>query len=214
MIDLYCERLGAGLLAEPLNAITNLSFIVAAIVIWLQARRLNVSSREIRLLIGLIAAIGLGSGLFHTFATLWTQVLDILPILLFQIAFLWIYGRQIIKLSTGSLIGMVIALLISAHFCRQFPHMLNGSLLYAPAFVLLLGYALYHYYHAQREHALLLWATGIFSISLFFRSIDMGICTYTPIGTHFLWHLFNGLLVYLVARAVLMNLPGTAQNNT
>jgi hypothetical protein len=31
-IDAYCERLGPGLWAEPLNALTNLAFIVAALI--------------------------------------------------------------------------------------------------------------------------------------------------------------------------------------
>ena len=30
VLDLYCERLGPGLLAEPLNAVTNGAFLVAA----------------------------------------------------------------------------------------------------------------------------------------------------------------------------------------
>ncbi len=32
-IDLYCERLGPGLWAEPLNAVTNLAFILAGILL-------------------------------------------------------------------------------------------------------------------------------------------------------------------------------------
>jgi len=207
MIDLYCERLHAGLWAEPINALTNLVFIFASLAIWQQAHRRNSLSLHIRVLIGLMAAIGIGSGLFHTFATRWAQLLDIIPILLFQLAFLWIYGQQVIKLSTRTLAALVVAFLVFAYFCLQFPHLLNGSLGYAPALVLLLGSAFYHYYHAQREQTLLLWATGVFGLSLFFRTIDMASCVYTPFGTHFLWHLFNGLLIYLIARSVLMNLP-------
>jgi hypothetical protein len=30
MIDAYCERIGPGLLAEPLNALPNASFLIAA----------------------------------------------------------------------------------------------------------------------------------------------------------------------------------------
>ena len=31
MIYLYCERLGSGLWAEPINALSNISFLLAAI---------------------------------------------------------------------------------------------------------------------------------------------------------------------------------------
>jgi hypothetical protein len=33
-IDIYCERLAPGVLAEPLNAISNISFFIAAVAIW------------------------------------------------------------------------------------------------------------------------------------------------------------------------------------
>ena len=212
MIDLYCERLGPGLWAEPINALTNLSFVIAAIAIWRLASRLNSSSFGIWLLIGLMAAIGAGSGLFHTFATPWARVLDVLPILLFQVAYLWIYGGQIIKMQTGYQTAAVALFIVAAYFGRQFPHLLNGSLIYAPAFMLLLGLGIYHYRHVRKQRTLLLWATSVFLLSLFFRTIDEAACAYIPIGTHFFWHLFNGLVVYMAARSLLINLPA-AQGN-
>jgi hypothetical protein len=209
MIDLYCERLGPGIIAEPINALTNLAFVVAAYAAWRLADQYRSMSVETGLLIGLMVAIGIGSGLFHTFATNWARVLDVLPILLFQIAYLWIYGSRIIMMKTVHLEGLVILFLIAAYFGRQFPHLLNGSLIYLPAFIMLLGLGLYHYHHARVEPTLLLWATAVFSASLFLRSIDLAVCKYVPIGTHFFWHLFNGLLVYLAFRGLLMNLKAS-----
>ena len=206
MIDLYCERLGSEIWAEPINALTNLAFLVAAFAAWRLARQCRGPSVMTGLLIGLMVAIGLGSGLFHTFATSWARVLDVLPILLFQIAYLWIYGSRIIMLRSVHLAGLVMLYLIAAYLGRQFPHLLNGSLIYLPAFILLLGLGLYHYHHARTEPTLLLWATAIFSVSLFLRSIDLAVCKYFPVGTHFFWHLFNGVLVYLAFRGLLMNL--------
>ena len=60
-IDAYCERLGAGFWAEPLNAVSNLAFLVAAaagIALW---RRAGGSDRPVLLLAGLVAIIGIGS---------------------------------------------------------------------------------------------------------------------------------------------------------
>jgi len=34
MMDLYCERLGPGLWAEPINASSNLTFFIAVWAIW------------------------------------------------------------------------------------------------------------------------------------------------------------------------------------
>ncbi|HEU5118519.1 MAG TPA: ceramidase domain-containing protein, partial [Isosphaeraceae bacterium] len=91
MIDLYCERCGPGLLAEPLNALSNLAFFLAALAAWSLGKRLHALEPGIKLLIGLAVCVGMGSTLFHTFATPWAQVLDIVPILLFQIVFLRLY---------------------------------------------------------------------------------------------------------------------------
>ena len=54
-IDLYCERTGPGLWAEPFNALTNLAFLAVAAILWRRAGR-N-APFDLRLLIGLIAAV-------------------------------------------------------------------------------------------------------------------------------------------------------------
>jgi hypothetical protein len=30
------------------------------------------------------------------------------------------------------------------------------------------------------------------------------VCDFVPVGTHFLWHLLNGLVLYLVSRTMLL----------
>ena len=56
-VDIYCERLDTSFWAEPINAITNLSFIVAGLFIWrLRTPRSN-------LMAILMILIGLGSEL-------------------------------------------------------------------------------------------------------------------------------------------------------
>src|SRR4051794_14524228 len=81
----YCERCGPGLLAEPINASTNLSFLIAAWAAWFLARRANALHAGTWGLIALSVAIGIGSALYHTFATGWARVLDVVPILHFQL---------------------------------------------------------------------------------------------------------------------------------
>ena len=61
-VDGYCERLGPGFWAEPVNALTNLAFIVAAIWAW----RRGEGELPVRVLAAILFAIGVGSGLFHT----------------------------------------------------------------------------------------------------------------------------------------------------
>ncbi len=121
MVDLYCERISAGLWSEPVNASTNLAFFVAAWAVWGLARRLRALSTGIGVLIALIVTIGIGSSLFHTFATTWARVLDAVPILIFQLVYLWLYSREIIKMRSGYAVGLLLGFLVAAYFGRQFP---------------------------------------------------------------------------------------------
>ena len=207
MIDLYCERIGAGLLAEPVNALTNAAFFIAAWAAWSLARRSHRLSAGIWMLIALSIAIGTGSALFHTFASRWARVLDEVPILLFQLCYLWLYARRIMRLRTGFAAAAIAAYLVAAYFGRQFPDLLNGSLVYAPALILLLGLGVYHFLRNKIGRLLLLATTGIFLIALALRSVDEAACPYIPIGTHFLWHALIAVVLYLSMRALILNLP-------
>lgn len=204
-IDLYCERLTPGLWSEPLNAFSNVSFFIAAWAIWRLARRQQKIPRGMWLLISLTVLIGVGSTLFHTFATRWANLLDVLPILLFQLCFLWLYSRQVIKMKYLYCGVLLIGFLFASNYSRQFLNLLNGSLTYASAFLVLLSFGLYHYQKQKREPFVLLTALGIFLVALSFRSLDQIICPYFATGTHFLWHLCNGVLLYVSARGLILN---------
>ncbi|CAN0575733.1 unnamed protein product, partial [Laminaria digitata] len=96
-IDIYCERLGPGLLAEPVNAVTNLAFIVAAYFLVRMILRADPVVRRdagIWALIALVLAIGIGSSLFHTFATRWALLTDVIPIAIFILVYTWYAIRR------------------------------------------------------------------------------------------------------------------------
>ena len=133
MIDLYCERVAPGLSAEPINALTNVAFFIAAWAAWSFARRTQAVSADIWMLIVLSIVIGTGSALFHTFATGWARILDEVPILLFQLWYLWLYLRRIMARRPQNAAASIAGYLAAAYLGRQFPHLLNGSLVYAPA---------------------------------------------------------------------------------
>ena len=85
-LDLYCERTDGAFWSEPVNALTNVVFLFAAAA----ALRLLITYRyRIRgagmlwLLLLLAVGIGVGSFLFHTLASPWAAVADLLPIALF-----------------------------------------------------------------------------------------------------------------------------------
>ena len=200
MLDLYCERLGPGLLAEPLNAITNGAFLVAAWRLASLARSRGQSDRGMLALAALALAIGIGSSLFHTFATGWALAADVLPILLFQLLFLLLYLRRRAGLALAPAAGLCLAFLLACLAGRGFPGVLNGSLAYAPTLAVLALLA----WHQRRtqQSGLLLGATGLFSLSLLLRSLDNALCPIWPIGTHLFWHLLNAAVLVLSGQAL------------
>lgn len=204
MIDLYCERRGPGLFAEPINATTNLAYLVAAFAAWLVARRLGARSPGVATLITLSVTIGVGSGLFHTFATPWARVLDVVPILTFQVVFLWLYLRRCVGLSFASSSAIAFAYLVICLLMREIPAYFNGSVVYVPTLLVLIGLAVYHHRSGQPGRWLLVAAALVFCVAIVFRSLDEVACPYVPIGTHFLWHLLTGGLLYLAMKALIL----------
>lgn len=204
-VDHYCERLGPGLWAEPLNATTNLAFILAAWLTWRLAHRRGALTGKAWLLIGLIATVGIGSGLFHTFATTLTEWLDIIPILAFQLVFLWLYFRDLADMGRALGTGVLIVFLAAALVGESFQNILGGSLTYAPALITLFFLGIYHCKRGYEERGLILVAALVFLLSLTFRTMDNEVCDHLPIGTHFLWHICNASLLYLVSRAYVLN---------
>ncbi|MGB6439040.1 MAG: hypothetical protein WBE89_06895 [Methyloceanibacter sp.] len=83
---------------------------------------------------------------------------------------------------------------------------LNGSLVYLQA---LLAMGLIGGLLAEQKHPAapyILWAALIFAISITFGSIDLAMCDAyeiqgCKIGAHFVWHLLNGLALFLLLRA-------------
>ncbi len=206
-VDLYCERVGAGFWAEPINALTNIVFILAAWGAWHLSRRSATLSPRVWLLRSTAVAIGMGSFVCHTVATNWARVLDVLPNLIFQLLYLWLYARRVVALTRPISGLLLVGFLAAAYLGRQFPAVLNGSLIYAPAFLAILTLGLYHARTAANGQFDLLAAAAALAAALFFRAFDNAVCPTFPIGTHFLWHLLNGAVVYLAMRPLVHRPP-------
>ena len=104
----YCERCGPGLFDEPINAFSNVVFLIAAFAAWRSAQRYRALDAGLWVLIGLSVCVGVGSFLWHTFATGWAMVLDVVPILLFQLCFLWLYGRRVVGLDRVVVVALLV----------------------------------------------------------------------------------------------------------
>lgn len=213
-IDIYCERLGPEFWAEPVNALTNLSFIAAALWAWRFAERRGGADGWTLALIGLTGAVGVGSFLFHTFAVVWSAIADVLPIWLFVLAYAFVAIRRFFGLTAisvalgivGTVAGLVVIVNVwPAGFYR--PPSFNGSIQYAPVLAALAGLALALRVAGHRAWPAILGAAGTLFLSLTFRTIDPVVCAGLPLGTHFLWHLLNGLVFAFALYALIAHAP-------
>src|SRR5210317_2025677 len=137
MIDLYCERLSAEYFAEPVNALSNIAFLVAAFYAWKLTRQQSAASSHLYYLILLMIAIGAGSLSFHVFANSISQYADLLPIFAFQLFYLWLYEKLMWGFTRLNRINLGILFILSVIVSSRFSGYLNGSILYAPTLVLM-----------------------------------------------------------------------------
>jgi hypothetical protein len=196
-VNNYCERTDFTYWSEPVNAVTNAAFLIAALYVW---RRLgDRPDPGARILVAILAAIGVGSYLFHTHATIWALTLDVLPIQAFILVFLYLATVRFFGAPWwGGLAAVVLffpyAFVVSGAVEAAFGS-LNGSVGYAPVPVLILAYATALRRRDPETARGLAIGAGILVVSLFFRTIDEAVCPAIPLGTHFLWHVLNGIML-------------------
>ncbi|MBM6596441.1 hypothetical protein [Microvirga pudoricolor] len=210
-VDHYCERAGVGFWAEPLNAISNAAFILAALAAFLLWRGREERDWPGLCLIAVAFSVGIGSFLFHTLANRWSLLADVVPIGLFIYGYFYLamrrylgLGRVGAGLATGSFV------IFNMNFGRLWFGLLsgpglNGSVGYIPAVLALFGVGLACLALDRRGPGLALAGAGsVFAVSLAFRSADAAACAAIPIGTHFLWHGLNACVLYVLMRAAIL----------
>jgi ceramidase len=208
---LYCERLGPGLWAEPLNAVSNAAFFIAAAAAFLHWRRAGGRDTPALLLILVAVAIGVGSTIFHTVATRGAILLDIIPIAIFIAGYLVLVWRRYLKFGLASAIAALVVFEIVSFAAPVVvpPAFLNRSVPYLPALLMLIVLAALVQGKARKgspEVATSEWlwiAAGLFAASFFLRSIDIAVCRLFPFGTHFIWHCLNAAVLYVLLRAAI-----------
>jgi len=210
-VDIYCERTSAAFDAEPLNALSNFAFLIAAYAAWkLRARRPDHSlGGAITALCIIIAVVGLGSFTFHTIATRWAEWVDVIPILVFMIVYCWLILTVFFEWPAW-LKAAACLLLFAATFyleAEEFSPILWGGAMYLPSLFFMVaagaGIWLRNAAAGQAFYA----AAALFIVSFTARTLDMPLCNDFPIGTHYLWHVFNATVLYLLVRTLILHAP-------
>lgn len=202
-IDLYCERLDPSYWAEPVNALSNVAFLIAAWAAFRLLRRDGEGDRAILALIAVVVVVGLGSFTFHTLATRGAMLLDVGPIGVFIYGYFLFALRRLLAMSWPGALGLFAGFVaLSTGLATWVPReFLNGSAGYFPALAALIGIGWLLRGSAAGQS--LLVAAGVFVASLFFRIVDLAVCGAFPPGTHFLWHILNAVVLYAVLRGAI-----------
>lgn len=193
-IDGYCERLGPEYWAEPVNAVTNAAFVIAALWMWRRGAGVPMA----RTLAVVLGVIGMGSYLFHTHAQVWSAIADVAPIAAFILLYIFAINRDVWGMRTGWAVGAT-ALFVpyAAATIPLFQHVpvLGLSAGYLPVPLLILIYAgLLWRQNPAIARGFVIGAV-ILLVSLTARSVDEMLCPRLPLGTHFLWHILNGVML-------------------
>jgi Ceramidase len=208
-VDHYCERTSSALDAEPLNALTNVAFLLGAWGAWRLYSRYPFGNMSglIRALISTMVIVGIGSFLFHTVATRWAEWGDVLPIMLFMLLYLWLVLTMYFSwLFWPKLVGLGVYLAATFYLEAAVPGtVLWGGTLYLPTLLLMIAIVTALYWRQSPAAGAMLAATVVFLLSFTARTLDAEVCPVLPIGTHFLWHLLNATLLYILVRAAIVH---------
>ena len=193
-IDGYCERTDPGYWAEPVNAVTNAAFLIAAVVMWARTPGLPLG----RTLSAILFAIGIGSWLFHTHATVWASTADVVPIGIFILVYVYAANRTFwcwpVWLSGLGAAGFIAWAMVLTPVFDALPFFTISSF-YWPVPVLIILYAVLLRRRAPGTARGLAIGAAILGISLTFRSLDGPLCGAVPLGTHFMWHVLNAAML-------------------
>ncbi len=196
----YCERVGNSLLSEPINLFSNLAFFIAALLAYrlIVKFKLGTAYKVIALI---ILVIGIGSSAWHSVRTPFAHAMDFLPIF----AFFLLYLYQLVKrlttnkylpaLVTLGFLGLQIAMSI------MFPTVLNGSVRHVVNLFLLSG-VIYIVNAQNKIKDYLVWMFVCYLVAVICRTLDNTVCSYFPIGTHFLWHILTASTVYFAFKSL------------
>ena len=191
-IDAYCERTDASYWSEPINALTNLAFIISALILWKRTFGAG------RILAAFLFTIGIGSYLFHTHATGWALTADVVPILAFVLLYIFLANRDYWGWPWWlAAVGAAAYIPYSTVLTRMFDALpfFTISDFYWPLPVLILAYAFLLRRRAPVLARNLIIGAAILCVSLTARSVDETLCTAIPHGTHWAWHILNAAML-------------------
>lgn len=202
---IYCERVGDGFWAEPLNAISSFAFVLLAGLALRVYHRLppapdKKNRWDLLLIVLVMAAVGVASFFWHTFSSAWAERTDVIALLALMNIVLISFTYRIVGLGN---FGVLLVLLgfqwLMVQGLNRFPAgMMNGYMFYLPALGVLWVAACYAILARGRQGLVFAAAAIVFSTALWIRTYDLVLCPNLSVGTHFVWHLLSATTAYIL----------------
>ena len=190
----YCETLSATSLAfpiEPLNTVSNAVIVLFGLASMYMVAKRTPRAYDLYIVSALLVACGIGSGIWHGLrdgvALRWEVQFGLLFLLGLAICWAW---------RLWSLAGAVVfaaAFAVAFLVSREYFGVANQRWVAAAPAVILFGCILAAQTVMRSKKAALLGlaAMGLSLTALAFRTYDLTVCDSFPLGTHWLWHMFN-----------------------
>ena len=204
---IYCETPTSALDAvfpiEPANTVSNAAIVMFGLLSLYYVSKRAPRAYDLYFLGAVLVVQGIGSGLWHGLRDGIALRFEVQAglLVLFGLAFCW--SRRL-----WSYVGAIIFLFaFFAAFSLSQAYFGAGPrwVAIAPA-VILAGTVLTAQTAMYSKKAALLGVAGMASslTALGFRTYDLTACEYFPMGTHFLWHMFNSGGAFMVILAMII----------
>ena len=210
MSSIYCEVAYMNGFFEPFNAISNLSFIIAAFFLFLFFRKNDIKDFKSFWFLLIALLIGAGSFTWHFYRHPITNLFDSIPITLFIASFGYFYALKVFKSNNKAFLFVITSLIIvfigQIYLESIIPIFLgnNGYLYFLMSFLFLVP-IFWSKSISKRYFKKGLFLYALFILALTFRQIDIPICSTIPIGSHFIWHILNGIVLYYAVTLLYKN---------
>jgi hypothetical protein len=191
--------IGPGFPAEPWNTYSSFVIVIFGLASLALVARRTPRAYDLYALCALLILNGVGSSLWHGLRTRWSLTFDVLPALVFLLAFIVLWSRRISPF-WQSLLVVVGFFLIQAvqHYLGINLAGIGIWVALAPAVILVAVWLILRTAPLSAPAALFgaaSLATAL--VALLFRTIDGAACPYLPAGTHFLWHILLSSAAFL-----------------
>lgn len=211
-LPIYCEtahpmRFGGFVIAEPVNFLTNIFILLAALAAVRLLRRRRFSTPGQWLLVVLLFMTAFGSFAWHGIRTPLTLALDSWSGLAFLISLVGVWAGVLYGRWIGILAAVGFVLLAGGSFFAGFhvAALLGGALarrlVFVPFFLLVTLFAMVLIRATAARNAdaarsgLYVLLCGL--AAAVGRTTDLFVCPWLPVGSHFIWHIFLSAAAYL-----------------